>query len=454
MKTYKKIIWSALMIALTAISCNDPYNDKPSDTATGPVQGPVAQTALDTWLYESFTQPFNIEVKYRVDASEVDLYKVLTPPEPTQVEDVMDVVRKVWIDPYISLAGDAFIKQYCPKQFVLVGSARYNFDGSITLGTAEGGRKVVLYVVNDFTKNSRPEVKEMIHTIQHEFVHILNQKVPYPAELKQITPGGYTAAWTSISLADARAQGFITNYAMVSPDEDIAEMVSMMLVEGKQGYEDILSCQTTPESYAAIRRKEQIVVDYYKKAFGIDLYALQTAVQEAMQKIAPVDNGGTTAPPPLLNVWGYGKEYSTLHIDLMTLPESANVTARYSADNEIMRRRNFAVDMNYKVTFTDANQLTLTLYYYNIFSEVREYREANFVYRVSGPYEDGTIDIALSVMDANAEYMVNTLGARNIVSYLGGTFIPDWALSCTGQWYPALYPYEAPDNYLIGILGN
>lgn len=452
--TYKKLIWYALIVALTAISCSDPYNDNPSDNASGEVGGPNAQTPLDTWLYERFTLPFNIEVKYRLDASEVDLYKTLTPPDPAKVEDVMDVVRKVWIDPYTSLAGDAFIKQYCPKQFVLVGSARYNFDGSITLGTAEGGRKVVLYVINKFVKTDRYDVKEMIHTIEHEFTHILNQKVAYPAELKEVTAGGYTASWSSVSLAEARQKGFITNYAMVSPDEDIAEMVSMMLVEGKDGYEDILTCQTTAESYALIKRKEQIVVEYFKKAFGIDLYALQTKVQEAMQVIAPVDDGDGTEPAPLLDLWGYGKQYATLHIDLMTMPESADVFARYNADNQELHKRNMAMDYNYKLSFFDTDQLILTLYYYNINSETRVYKEANFIYRITGPYDDGTVDIGLISADDNAEELVTVLGAQAMYSYFGGTFIPGWAQTCSGLWFPALYPYEAPGNYLIGALGN
>ena len=454
MKNYNKILWSALMLVFTAISCNDPYNDNPSENTSGEVGGPHTQTPLDTWLYERFTQPFNIEVKYRLDASEVDLYKTLTPPDPDHVEDVMDVVRKVWIDPYTSLAGDVFIKQYCPKQFVLVGSARYNFDGSITLGTAEGGRKVVLYVVNDFTKTDRAEVKEMIHTIEHEFTHILNQKVPYPAELKAVTSGGYTASWTSVTLAEARQQGFITNYAMVSPDEDIAEMVAMLLVEGRQGYEDILSCQTTAESYTLIKRKEQIIVDYFRKAFGIDLYALQAKVQEAMQQVAPVDNGGGTQPSPLLDLWGYGKTYGTLHVDLMTTPESADVTNRYNYDNQVLHAKNMALDYNYKLSFFDTNQLMLTLYYYNIYAETREYKEANFIYRISGPYDDGTVDIGLISADDNATYLVNVLGAQAMYSYFGGTFIPGWAQTCSGLWYPALYPYEAPENYLLGVLGN
>ncbi len=67
---------------------------------------------------------------------------------------------------------------------------------------------------------------------------------------------------------------------MASPDEDFVEMVATMLIEGKDGYEAILACEANSNSRAILKKKEQLVVQYYKEAFNIDFYALQTAVQE------------------------------------------------------------------------------------------------------------------------------------------------------------------------------
>ena len=52
--------------------------------------------------------------------------------------------------PYVEEAGKVFYNKYSPKFFILSGSNEYNSEGSITLGTAEGGRKVILYGVNLF----------------------------------------------------------------------------------------------------------------------------------------------------------------------------------------------------------------------------------------------------------------------------------------------------------------
>lgn len=452
---YTKIILTAIVALLTAVSCNDPYNDQLREPEL--VDGdPADKTELDHWLFDNFTGPYNIEVKYKWDASESDIYKTLVPSREAKVQEVMEVVDKVWIDPFVDIAGANFIKKLCPKQFVLVGSARYNFDGSITLGTAEGGRKVVLYVINDFVKTDAFEVRQMMHTIEHEFTHILNQNVSFQPEFKEVTPGAYTAAWTTIPLADARAAGFITSYAMASPDEDFAEMTSMMLIEGRAAYEDILSCETTAASYEALRRKEKLVVEYFQKAFKIDFYELQTKVQEAIAAIAPDNgNGGGEQPPPLLDVWGYGKQYQTFSIDLMTMIESAEVTSRYAADNNTLHAYDMALDYNYRLTFFEANRVMLTLYYYNTNTEVREYKAANFVYElVEDPVDDaeGEYGLGNPSMDDNAKELVNKYGVVWTPGYFVGPFFFDWAETCAGYRYAALYPVYAPNAYCLGVL--
>jgi hypothetical protein len=55
--------------------------------------------------------------------------------------------------------------------------------GAVILGTAEGGRKVVLTDVNNFRIKGMPgyslddttNVKRVFETIQHEYAHILDQ---------------------------------------------------------------------------------------------------------------------------------------------------------------------------------------------------------------------------------------------------------------------------------------
>ena len=125
-------------------------------------------------------------------------------------------------------------------------------------------------------------LKEMVHTMHHEFGHILHQNVLYPVAFKNISIG-YTGTWFNSTDAEARAKGFITAYAQSAPDEDFVEMVSTMLAGangGPNGYDDYeaLLAQTGgpgTKAYADIKAKEAIVVDYFAKVWNIDFYALQ-----------------------------------------------------------------------------------------------------------------------------------------------------------------------------------
>jgi substrate import-associated zinc metallohydrolase lipoprotein len=244
---------------------------------------PGQKTALDLWLEENFITPFNIAVDYKWTPYEVAANKVLVPPKESQIKPVMEMVKKTWIDPYQELAGEAFMKEYAPKQFVLVGSAQYNDDGTFVLGEAESGRKITLFVINDFDSKNVPAVKQMLQTIHHEFAHILHQTVLYPREYKQITPSGYTASWYNTSMQNALDLGFISPYARSSSDEDFVEMIATMLVEGQEGFDELVS-HASPTGQTKLRQKEAIVVAYFQDTWHMDFYALQAKTTTAIEK--------------------------------------------------------------------------------------------------------------------------------------------------------------------------
>jgi substrate import-associated zinc metallohydrolase lipoprotein len=255
-------------------------------------------TSIDKWLYDTLVVPYNIATKYKWDQFELDLNKTIVPPKEEKVIPVMRSIKKVWMEPYILQAGELFFKRYSPKLFVLAGSANWNMDGSITLGTAEGGRKIVLYLLNDFKNKSMPGYvpadsvipKQMYHVIHHEFAHILDQNIRRPVSFDEVTKGFYTADWINTNDEAARQDGFVTAYALSSPAEDFAEMISIMLIEGKPGFDAIVNSitgtsirgTTAAEAQAKLRQKESIVINYYKQAWNVDFYTLQLRVRNAI----------------------------------------------------------------------------------------------------------------------------------------------------------------------------
>jgi len=284
-----------LLILALAVFASCKKEDDLGDVSSIPGLGgdTWAATDIDTYIKDTFTIPFNVTAKYKYDQGELDFDKTLTPPREEKIKPVLSTIKKVWIDNYVAEAGKAFMQKYIPKFFVLVGSANWNTDGTITLGTAEGGRRIVLYVLNDFRVKGMQgyvpadsvNIKMMFHTIEHEFAHIMHQTILYPQDFKRISVGDYTSNWNNIADSTANEKGFISAYAQSAPDEDFVEMVSIMLTEGKARYEAFINSIKSAEARSKLRQKETIVVNYFKDVWGINFTSLQTRTRNSINAL-------------------------------------------------------------------------------------------------------------------------------------------------------------------------
>lgn len=263
-----------------------------------------ASGPIDKWIYDTLTIPYNIGVKYKWDQFELNNYfdKTLVPPKEEQIIPVMSSIKKVWIDTYISEAGNLFFRTISPKFMVLVGSPIY-VRGAIVEGFAEGGRKIVLSNINNFRIKGMPGytaadtdvVIRMFHVIHHEYSHILDQNIKVPIEFSGSSANSYTSDWLNISDNQALSEGFITPYAQSSKDEDWAEMVSLMLVQGKPWFDNLVNSinytgttangLTAEQARARLRQKETIVVSYFKQAWNINFYNLQAKTKAAINAL-------------------------------------------------------------------------------------------------------------------------------------------------------------------------
>jgi substrate import-associated zinc metallohydrolase lipoprotein len=280
----KNLLICFLLLTAITISCS--REDKLNLALNGLGGDTWERTALDNWLYDSLTAPFNIELKYKWDQSEYDMAYTLVPPREEKVIPVAQALRKLWIETYNQEAGtDLFMKTYAPKQVVLSGSPALNSDGTAVQGLAEGGLKILLFDINSFDRKNHTLVNSMTHLLHHEFTHILNQKKAYPVEFNHITAGDYTSGWT-VAREDPLTLGFVSNYARKDPGEDFAEIVAYMLKMGKEGYEEYLN--TVPDNEDGIqklRKKEALVVQYFRETYKLDFYSLQARVQLARKAL-------------------------------------------------------------------------------------------------------------------------------------------------------------------------
>jgi substrate import-associated zinc metallohydrolase lipoprotein len=172
--------------------------------------------------------PYNINVQYKWNQNLVDNNRFLAPPLQSKVQPALEIVQKIWLDSYKAIAAD-FVKTIAPREFVLVGGINLNTTGTITLGLAEGGQRITLFETDNV--NNRANVKRFVQTIQHEYIHILNQTRPFDEKtLAKITPTYTSTGMLHLLL---REEGFITDYARSNINEDFAEMSATMLVNSK-----------------------------------------------------------------------------------------------------------------------------------------------------------------------------------------------------------------------------
>lgn len=299
MKTKLYLTGLMLLAALTFASCRE--EQKIADNIDIPGLGGTEEVAneVDEWLYENFTEPYNINVVYRWDAA--SMYSTLTarlvPIEYEKVIPMMAVIRDVWFEPYLETAGDDFIKRMAPKTVVLVGSPEYQ-SGAIKLGQAEGGRKILLLNANNFDPADEEGFKQALHTIEHEFAHILHQTIMFDKEFQGISAKYYSSeGWKEYTDEQARQLGFCRNYSMCGKDEDFVEVMSMIMVYGYDWFQNTVLAEARkstlePNAEANLLRKLDIVENYLADSWNIRFFddevtgerGLVTCVQDAVAK--------------------------------------------------------------------------------------------------------------------------------------------------------------------------
>lgn len=268
-------------LLLLPASCDDDDLDSQSifDDVT------TEQTDFDQWIYKNYTLPYNIRLYYRLQDIESDYNYTLAPADYDKSIQLAHIVKYAWIEAYDEVAGSDFTRTYVPKILHFVGSAAYNNNGTMVLGTAEGGMKVTLYLVNSLQIDRDFLNTYYFKTMHHEFAHILHQTKNYPTEFDQISAADYISGdWYTMADTAAHHRGFVTPYSMSEAREDIAEVTSEYITKTPDEWQAIIDDAGTAGA-AIINRKLTIVRNYMQESWGIDLDNLRSVVQRRMDDI-------------------------------------------------------------------------------------------------------------------------------------------------------------------------
>lgn len=303
MKKNILFILPVVIMALGLVSCS---NDEIKSESVISVDNYIPNE-FDLWLEENYRNPYNIDFKYRYEEIESDLNYYTVPATYEASVKMAHLVKYLCVETYNEVAGIEFTRSQFPKMFFLIGEWEYRNNGSYILGTAEGGRKILLSGLTylnpilagekesgDFAFEFGNDVAEnlnhyYIKTIHHEFTHILNQTKDYPTAFRQVTPSSYVSdsQFSEPYLSAYLKRGFISAYAQTNTAEDFAEMVSVYVTHSPEWWEAQMKAaeakweedaDQTQTGRVLIEQKLDITRDYMHTVWNIDLDELRDCI--------------------------------------------------------------------------------------------------------------------------------------------------------------------------------
>lgn len=293
-----------LLLSVAAVSFTGCSEDDLSSTSVFDTT-PQQRTKFDNWLLKNYVQEYNIDFKYHYNDKEADMNYNTIPASYESSVAIAKLMKYVWLETYVEAVNKDFIRTYTPRVIQLTGSYKYDKNGSVVLGTAEQGMKVMLYGVNDLdldnirvntTDHYESHDKQPLdlnywffHTMHHEFCHILTQTKNYSTDFKTISSGSYHSTdWINVSDKKAAKEGFVTGYASGEYNEDFAETYATYITMTADAWQKILET-AGPEGAAIINKKLDMVKEYFSNSWGIDLDKLRENILRRSNNVSSLD---------------------------------------------------------------------------------------------------------------------------------------------------------------------
>lgn len=308
----KKSIFYIFCLSFWLMSCSD-------DESTNyvPESKEPSVDEINIYFQENFQDKYGSAVRWQWIDKYVDINYIVAPAMRKVLIPTGEMIRRFWIEPFIleSKKSGEFIRKHFPPEIVCVGSELRNADGTRTLGYADAGVRITLTELNYFDLSNKEWVIQQLHTMHHEFSHIIHQTYKMPNGFNKITENNYTGqAWKDIyanaqneligkgiespkeAEVDSVAQnmaiqrGMLTPYGTSSEFEDFAEVVSLYLLTDPVVFDQtyILSDPKRTfldEGKANIDKKLALVKEYYMSNFSIDLTHLREIILQRLNEI-------------------------------------------------------------------------------------------------------------------------------------------------------------------------
>ena len=230
----KKILYTFLSAALVGCSQDNDLAAESSveDKAEQKEQSLNTQNDLDKYLEQKIAKPFNINILYRFTDNERYEGYSFVPTDYQKAIEFANVFHYLFIEPYVKIKGQNFLKEYSFSKIVLVGEYAYEAGGTYVLGWASAGKKIHLLNINNLESHNIYQLTSgPFETLYHEVAHTWHQAKLYPTSFDRITASDYKYGnWTNLVHEEALKSGFIQPYCAYNADEDFVETIARYMV--------------------------------------------------------------------------------------------------------------------------------------------------------------------------------------------------------------------------------
>lgn len=269
------------------------------------------KTELDTWITETFTRPYGIEVQYRWDKHVAQSSSYTYPPESEHVKSVLTTIKSLWIDLYTmpEIGGKNFFLGKNPVKIYMYGGKNVTGNGVRLLCNSEATtHEMFLYDVNDFDPKDEDKVFALMRSVHHQFAKRLMEQFPYDRnKFLSISRSRYLESTRLIAeifkgetqgrdllglSSYANKRGFFTFHSFLSAEDDFAEIISAKLTHSHKEVLKALKEAETPhydvdpevqkqydeearQAYKELTEKHTFVKEYFVREVKISLDYLQ-----------------------------------------------------------------------------------------------------------------------------------------------------------------------------------
>lgn len=288
----KKILYFLLLSLFLMPACTEKLDEE----SIFDVSVIKEKNEFDKWLDQYYVKPYNIRVVYDYVDILSDYDYDLIPADLEKAKALTMAARYLWIEAYEEHKDASFFRMYAPKVLHYIGNPGWKSNNSILLGQAEGGLRVSFFNVNSVDITNPATFMRFVKTMHHEYAHIFQQKKTTDPLFDQLTPGMYMGdTWTTLSEIEAWRGGCISPYAASQAGEDFVELYCIYIINTPEWWENMLERASTDSSgnpvdgADLIRQKFEIVYNYYKDSWDIDLNEMRSIVNRRMKEIYTLD---------------------------------------------------------------------------------------------------------------------------------------------------------------------